>query len=179
LGLAWWLARLLTQSTEIAALSTLLGVFHPRLVDLYWSTGTIYDILCFTFFFATLGAYIYIRTRRRTPSPTQIAGIIVLYICALNAKEMAVAIPVLLIAWELIDPDRPTAAGLILPAMLGALTIPYLIGKLQPSSPLAQLDRYHPVITLQQFLATCSAYLGQLTYSAPSVAATGASSASR
>ena len=46
LGLAWWLARLLTHSTEIAALSTLLGAFHPRLVDLYWSTGTIYDILC-------------------------------------------------------------------------------------------------------------------------------------
>ena len=84
------------------------------------------------------------------------------------------AIPVLLIAWELIYPDRPTAARLILPAMLGALTIPYLIGKLQPSSPLAQLDRYHAVITLQQFLETCSAYLGQLTYSTPSPVITGA-----
>jgi hypothetical protein len=31
--------------------------FHPRLAPLYWSTGVIYDILCFASFYTALTAY--------------------------------------------------------------------------------------------------------------------------
>ena len=49
LGLAFTVFRWIAGSGHIAALATLMFTFHPRLVDLYWSSGTIYDILCFTF----------------------------------------------------------------------------------------------------------------------------------
>ncbi|HEX4594589.1 MAG TPA: hypothetical protein VH157_09955, partial [Bryobacteraceae bacterium] len=65
LGLLYLAIRSITCSAEIAGLSTLIGAFHPRMVDLYWNNGTIYDILCFTFFFGAL-AY-YARTRRTGP----------------------------------------------------------------------------------------------------------------
>ena len=57
LGLLYLAIRSVTASSEIAALTTLIGAFHPRLVDLYWNNGTIYDILCFTFDFGALAYY--------------------------------------------------------------------------------------------------------------------------
>ncbi len=65
LGLLYLAIRSITASSEIAALTTLIGAFHPRLVDLYWNNGAIYDILCFTFYFGAL-AY-YARARRTGP----------------------------------------------------------------------------------------------------------------
>ena len=55
LGLLYLAIRSVTASSEIAALTTLIGAFHPRLVDLYWNNGTIYDILCFTLLFRGVG----------------------------------------------------------------------------------------------------------------------------
>ncbi|HXA63861.1 MAG TPA: hypothetical protein VNV82_01850 [Bryobacteraceae bacterium] len=57
LGLLYLAIRSVTASSEIAALTTLIGAFHPRLVDLYWKNGTVYDILCFTFYFGALAYY--------------------------------------------------------------------------------------------------------------------------
>jgi hypothetical protein len=65
LGLLYLAIRSITASSEIAALSTVIGAFHPRMVDLYWNNGTIYDMLCFTFYFGSL-AY-YVRARRAGP----------------------------------------------------------------------------------------------------------------
>ena len=65
LGLMYLAIRSIVVSSEIAAISTLIGAFHPRLVDLYWNNGTIYDILCFTFYYGALSYYV--RARRAGP----------------------------------------------------------------------------------------------------------------
>src|SRR5207247_3480443 len=39
----------LSQSREVAALACLLGAYHAHLADLYYSTGTVYDLLCLCF----------------------------------------------------------------------------------------------------------------------------------
>ena len=94
--------RWITGSAHIAALATLMFAFHPRLVDLYWSSGTIYDILCFTFVCGSFLLYLRARANRARPGWKTVVGCLLLYVCALDTKEIAVVLPVLLLAYELL-----------------------------------------------------------------------------
>jgi hypothetical protein len=174
LGLLYVAIRSITASSEIAALATLIGAFHPRLVDLYWNNGAIYDILCFTFYFGALAYYARARRTGPTWNLRRSAVFLALYVAALDAKEMAVSLPVLLILYELIYfPPASFSARKIgewavtncrLAAIAGLMTAPYVWAKLLAQSPFSQLPSYHPEITLHQFLATYGAYLDALFY---------------
>jgi len=174
LGLIWLTVRSITQSSEIAAVSTLIGAFHPRLVDLYWNNGAIYDILCFTFY---LGALLYyVGARREGPilNVRVTAVFMVLYLGALNSKEMAVTLPVLLILYELIyfppatfgarQVGKWAATNCRVAVTAGVLTVPYVWAKLLPQSLFSQLPSFHLDVSLGQFLATYGAYLDALFY---------------
>jgi len=93
------LAKLLTGSTEIAVVAALIGSYHHRLMDIYLNNGTIYDVLCFTFYYLSLCFYIAAR-RQGNLTWRQIAGFCALYSLALNSKEMAVTLPVILLVYE-------------------------------------------------------------------------------
>jgi len=174
LAVAWRFTAVVTRSIGIAAVSTLLIAFHPRLAALYWSTGTVYDILCFGFYYAALGIYCGIRLRGRFPNVLESLLLLVLLAAALDAKEVAVALPLLALLFEFVfDPPewrllRNWASWIArnarIPLAGAVLTIPYLIGKLQPASVLSQFDRYRPHIGLRSFLFTYGAYLDQLLY---------------
>lgn len=167
LGLAWRLVQLLTGSAETASLSTLIGAFHPRLVDLYWSTGTIYDILCFMFFSLAFCLYLEIRNEGRVPGRRAALLILILFVCALNSKEMAVALPPLMLVYEFLFHGASFREALTqarVPLIAGAMTLPYIWGKLMASSPLAQLDSYHPVVSPLRLLQTYGSYLDELLY---------------
>jgi hypothetical protein len=167
LGLSWRIAELVTGSQEVAGLSTLIGAFHPRLVDLYWSTGTIYDVLCFTFFYAALCLYIEIRNRGRVPRGGAALLILVFFVCALNSKEIAVGLPPLMLAYELLfhrGSPRDMLRQARLPLIAAVLTAPYIWGKLLPGSLLTQFDRYHPDMSFSRFLSTYASYLRELLY---------------
>ncbi len=174
LGLIWLAIRYVTRSSEIAALSTLIGAFHPRLVDLYWNNGAIYDILCFTFYFGAL--LYYVRSRRAGPilNVRGAAVFMVLYVGALNSKEMAVTLPVLLALYELIyfppamfearQVGKWAATNCRMAVTAGVLTVPYVWAKLLPQSVFTQLPAFHRDVTPEQFLATYGAYLDTLFY---------------
>lgn len=165
LVLAWFFVRSLTGSLEISGLTALIAAFHPRLAPLYWSTGVIYDILCFAFFYATIAIYVRLR-RRRTLRTGECLAVLVVYACALDAKEIAVALPAILLSWELIYCPPISWRTARLPLIAGLITIPYIWGKLLPESPLRQFDRYTPHISLTQFLATYGAYWDDLFFRA-------------
>lgn len=98
----WLLYRFcqrLSQSREVAALACLLGAYHAHLADLYYSTGTIYDLLCCLFFLLAFNFYLKIR---ETAYPTwkQTAELLALYLCSLASKEMAVTLPVYVVLYE-------------------------------------------------------------------------------
>ena len=60
--LAYNLVRTLAGSREAALIATFLLCYNSSLFELYHSTGTIYDILCFGFF---VGAFqVYLNARR-------------------------------------------------------------------------------------------------------------------
>jgi hypothetical protein len=100
--LVYRLLRAITGSAEIAVLAALLFSYHKRLFGLFVNSGTIYDILSFTFFCLTLWLYIFLRRTRGNVAGLGLLGICALYTLALNSKEMAAGLPAILLAYELI-----------------------------------------------------------------------------
>ena len=69
--LAYNLLRILADSREAALVATFLLSYNVSFLDLYQSTGTIYDILCLGFFVASFRLYL---GARREPGRFGIAG---------------------------------------------------------------------------------------------------------
>jgi hypothetical protein len=174
LALVYLAIRSITDSSEVAAISTLIGAFHPRLVDLYWDNGTIYDILCFTFFFGALLYYVRARSAGPILQLRRAAMFLALYVGALDSKEMAVSLPIVLILYELIyhaptgfssrEIGKWAVTNCRLALTAAAMTAPFLWAKLLPQSPFSQFPSFRLEVTLGRFLATYGAYLDTLFY---------------
>ncbi len=173
LGLAYVLVRRLTDSREAALLTVLLSCYHAHFADLYYSTGTIYDLLCYTFYVAALGLYAGWRSEGRYLRWRQILAITALYICALNAKEMAVTLPLTLLLYELVyhrpPLDRRAIASWLahdagVAWLLALATVPYIIGKLSPASPFSQVGDYHVHAGLGVYMDNYRRYLDLMFY---------------
>jgi len=104
--IAYYLARLIASSRSIAFLVVLAFCYHSQLVTLVFSGAFSYDVLCGFFYFAALTYYIHIREKGLLLRPIQGVGFLALYICALNAKEMAVTLPVVVFIYELLKYPR-------------------------------------------------------------------------
>lgn len=105
--LIYRVTRLLSGSQEIAILAALLGAYHQRAGDIYFRGSTIYDVLCFTFFALTLCVYIRARQEGAPLGPRSWAAFLALNTLALNSKEMAATLPLILIAYELLYHREP------------------------------------------------------------------------
>src|ERR1019366_9326030 len=92
----------LSGSREVAFLALLLAAYHAWFVDLYYSTGTVYDLLCYCFYLGAFNLYLGVRGQGLTLASRPLGILIALYVCALNAKEMAVTLPAMLAAYEVI-----------------------------------------------------------------------------
>lgn len=104
--IAYYLARLIASSRSIAFLAVLAFCYHGQLANLVFSGAFSYDVLCGFFYFAALTYYIHIREKGLLLRPMQWVGFLALYICALNAKEMAVTLPVVVFIYELLKYPR-------------------------------------------------------------------------
>lgn len=103
--IVYHLGKLLSSSRSIAFLAVLAFCYHARLANLL-SGAFSYDVLCGFFYFAALTYYIHIREKGFPLRPMQWVGFLALYICALNVKEMAVTLPVVLFIYELLKYPR-------------------------------------------------------------------------
>jgi hypothetical protein len=102
IALIYWLAKLLSGSTEIGILAALLGAYHNRALDIYVSGGTVYDVLCFSFYVAAVCVYIRARQAGEFMGWRSSALFLALNVLALNSKEMGATLPVVLLAYELL-----------------------------------------------------------------------------
>ena len=152
LVLLYRLCRRLSGSREVAALACLLGAYHAHLADLYYSTGTIYDLLCALFF---LLAFVFYLEGRAT------VWVVALYVCALASKEMAVLLPayVLLYEWIWHRNWKSRFVWIAIP-----ITGLYLVWKL--TGPMVANPSYAPHFSLHAFLTAWKAYAGDLFYGA-------------
>ncbi len=170
IGIMACFVRVVTQSSGVMLTATLIGCFHPRFVELYWNTGTIYEILCCGFFYGALWCYVRLRRSEARVPLWQWVVVLALYLAALDAKEMAVAIPLLMLAYEAIYMAGGLRASLRrwYPALTATLmAIPYVIGKMSAASPLAQFERYRPELSFERLVSTAGTYFGNLFYTRP------------
>ena len=164
--LTYCVSRRLTGSRLTGALAALLNCYHPGLAWLYFDTGYVYDVLCYFFYFAALLCYLRIRQEGRVPGFWGFAGLIALYVCALNSKEMALTLPVTLFIYELVYHSPRSPRWLLQEGratlVLGLLTVAFLIGHARGSASLLQNARYQPVFTWQRFMETGGHFFNSL-----------------
>lgn len=153
------------STKEAGLLAALFAAYNAGFVDFYYNTGTIYDLLCFTFYFAALGLYIGVRRRGGYLGPRRMAVFLILYVCALNSKEMAVTLPAIVLAYEIV---LGRSGRRWLAAVLSALiTVPYVLGKFSAASPLMGNDSYRLHLGLRTYLRAFAHYLATLIYLPP------------
>ena len=149
-------------------LGAVLFANHQAMLELLYSSGTIYEILCFLFYF--LAIFCYFVWRQAGPlSRRRLAVILVLTGCALDSKEMAMTLPAALLLLELIyfppvawswQAIRKFAVhqtrGVFLTA---ALVAPTIAVKILSKNPLSDDTRYQS----HSLTVTCSATCALIT----------------
>lgn len=175
LFLAYRYARLLSGSEFVALLSTF--VFSYQVSLSIWTTyngAFAYDRLCFTFYFAAFLLYLEDRQRGRMPRVPRAIGILILYVLALGAKEMAVTLPVLMLLYESFW-HRPRLTGasirtwatrdLSITILMAAMTLVFVIGKTHGSNSLTTNPAYRPTdLTLGHFFHSQAEYMNELLF---------------
>ena len=170
--LLYRLAKVLGAGELAAGLAALIVCYHAGLSALYYYTGFVYDVLCFFFYVGALAFYAGVRSRGRLLNGWETAAFLGLFLCALNSKEMAVTLPVMLLIYEWIY-HRPVPAGRPdLPAWLrgpgrvalcaAGMSLLSLYGKAFGPDPLLHAAGYHPTFSLHQVRLFQTAALGDL-----------------
>jgi hypothetical protein len=170
--LIWRFAALLTSDYLVAFVVAFVVSNHAFLADLHVITAVIYDILCFFFYFAAFVVYLKVRSLRRLLTWKESAAILLLYVGALNSKEMAVTFPVFVLAYELLYHPPWSWRNIRqwvrgegrLVVFSGVLTLVYVIGKLHGPDSLIQQELYRPVFTFHRFMEQQALYLNCLFY---------------
>jgi len=170
--LTYAVLRGISASREVALVTTLLGSYYRRLNYVYFDTSFVYDALCYAFYFGAFLLYARIRQRRRWPGAGDLLVFSLLYLCALNSKEMAVTMPLVLLCYELIfHPPRFRRAGEIWRWLLregravivaGTITLVFVIGRLKGADSLAVIPGYQPQLTWARFMENNRHFLGEL-----------------
>jgi len=171
--LAYLVLSRIGGSREIGAIATLIFAFHGKFDYLYYNAGSMYDAFCFLFYFLALLIYLQARLQGRLLGVWETLGFLACFICALNSKEMAPTLPVMLLLYELIwhPPDFRSFRALLRwtiregrMALVGALCVLiYLPAKLSTQG-LASDEAYVPHYTWSRYIGDTGTYLAELLY---------------
>src|ERR1039458_4185759 len=159
-----------------AGLATLLVAYHAGLSMLYYNTAFIYDVLCFSFYMGAFLCYARVRAQGRLLRGAETALVMGLYLCALDAKEMALTLPIVLLAYEWIYhpvDGRPAAwtPGQIARWLRGPgrvmlyaalLNLVYLEGKAFGPDAMMNSPAYRPALSLHRVFAFEKTAMGDL-----------------
>lgn len=155
-GNAWLVYRLaeLAGACRVAAgLAAMVVCYHAGVSNLYYNTAFAYDALCCCFYLAAFICYLRLRRAERLLTLRATAGLLALYLCALNSKEMAATFPAMLVVYEWLY-HRPAwlraSARVALPA--GVLTAVFCYGHLVRAGGLIDSPAYRPVLNWAQVI---------------------------
>jgi hypothetical protein len=173
-GLLFVLCLGLTGKREVGVLACLIGAYHAHLADLYYSSGTAYDLLCYLFTFLTLVVYMRIRESGRYPTWRQDGVLLILYLCALGSKEIAVVLPLYVTIYEWLYhsevqyPWPHLSKWLLHGAQFLWVSVPitvlYVVLKLTSPHSMTANPAYAPHISMHVFMARWKFYLTDLFY---------------
>ncbi|HYL72586.1 MAG TPA: hypothetical protein VEU96_00185 [Bryobacteraceae bacterium] len=162
----------ISGSFEIGLLAALIGAFHDNMMLVYYDAGTCYDLLAFPFFYLALLLYVSIRQRGRMPGTREIALVFICFVLALAAKEIALSLPLILIAYELVwDPPRSVRAAVSwmlrqgrTSLLCGAAAILFVGVRVYGAEGLANMTAFKPDYSLVAYLNVLSVVMNDLFY---------------
>jgi hypothetical protein len=171
--LTYAVARRLSDSRESGLMTALFISYSRPMTYLYFDTAFIFDVLCFFFYFSAFLFYLKVRQQGRLLRAWEIAVCCMIFVCALNAKEIAVTLPAMFLLYELLW-SPPSSLG---PRSLmrysvregrtalitGGFVITMAIGRSLGPQSLLQVPAYRPIFTWHQFLLTTGTFLSQAT----------------
>ena len=169
----FYLPLSLSGSRAAAFLVALAMCYHAQMASLVFTGSFIYDVLCGFFYFASLTYYVCIRQKGLALRPGQLAIFLALYVCALNSKEMAVSLPMIVFIYEAVKCPRLRDWNqfarrnwrVAIPAFVaGLVTAIYIYGKLNGAHSLAKLEAYRPVYSWHRFTLTNAHFINELLY---------------
>src|SRR5258706_498107 len=173
--LIYRLARLVGASELAAVLAAFVLCFHKAMGLLYYNTAFIYDVMCFLFYLSALIVYVRVRSRDRLPGFGATLGVLALYLCALNSKEIAPTFPMMLLVYEWLY-HRPTSwkpgalvGWLFREGRVAIIAIPltaaYVYGKTVGPNALTLVPDYRPLFTWQRILEFQRGAVADMIYS--------------
>ena len=172
LSLLFIVAAKISGSREIGLFAALLGAFHGNYYPLYYNAGMCYDLLSFSFFYLAIWFYISIRQKLRVPRPWENALILLCFIFAIAAKEIALSLPLVLIVYELMwDPPKTLRASMRwffnrgrTALLCAAIAIVFVAVKVYGPSGLANTEAYQPTFSLNTYLTALTTLMDDLVY---------------
>lgn len=176
--IAYYLARLLSSSSSVAFLAVLAFCYHPYVANLVFVGAFIYDVLCGFFYLAALTYYVHLRERDACLRPAQLFLFLLLYLLALDSKEMAVTLPVIILIYEFLKAPRWADCKAFLqwslhyatPSLVaGAVTAIYMYGKVYGTGSLTRLDPYRPRYSWHQFVTANAKFLNELFFATDAI----------
>ena len=171
LPLAYYLARLLSSSRSVAFIAILAFCYHPYVANVVFIGAFIYDALCGLFYLAAFTYYVHIREKGIYLRPFQLVLFLLLYVCALNSKEMAVTLPLLVLLYELLKIPRWSnwssflywIRHAALPSLIaGVMTAIYTYSKIFGSGSVTRFDSYRPIYSWNNFVTSNAKFVGEL-----------------
>ncbi len=150
-------------SWRAALFAGLLFAYHAQLQDLYFNSGTLYDLLAFAFFFAALAAAPAV-LEGRPVSPTRLAAITALSALAGGSKEIAVSLPVILAAALILWRARTSAWKAAACSAAGCWGV---LAWTAWRAPMTSNPAYQPEFTLAVLDARWKLLTGNLLYRGP------------
>jgi len=173
--LAYRAARLLSDSELVSGVTAVLMVYHVQMQQIVYLPAYVFDVLCFTFYFLALNYYLRIRTRGGVLNKKQTAVFLLLYIGALESKEMGATLPAIVLLYEVIrrPPSLRAAAPVLkwlradaLPSLIaGALTAVYTYGKLTGAETLTSNPEYQMTFTWERYWDSTRRFVNNILYS--------------
>jgi hypothetical protein len=179
LTLSWRVLWTLSNSAEAALLGALGLAYNAEMSQLYFNTGTIYDILSYTFFVLALLFYVKHRKQGGGLSGIALVWLLLLTLFALQSKEMACTIPAVLLWYEvcfwplhitsLHAPVRRLASR-FLPVfatalLCGLFAVALLSYRYFGATTMGNFSLYQPKFSFTFYLRSCARYQGLIFYS--------------
>lgn len=172
--LAYRFGKLVSGSELNGGLTAIVAAYHACMASLVYEPAFVFDVLCFTFYFLAFTYYVSRRSRGVGLSWKQTAVFLLLYVCALDSKEMAVTLPVMVLIYEAIwhPPVGFSSAAVTrwlrteaLPALIaGSMTLLYVLGKSFGSDSLVKTEAYRPVFTWSRYWESTTRFVDTIFY---------------
>ena len=165
-ALTYWFVRRVTNSVEIAVLSTLLHCYQVNFFPLYYGSGFCYDVFAFLFYYSAFAIALWSRRDGGYPGLLACVSLAILAACGMNSKEAAASLPAMLVVYELIF-HPPESLSWIwnegrAAVVTGCVGTVYLWARFTGPNNLLSHPAYSPSFTIGRFLESTAAYLGEL-----------------